>query len=115
MPPATALTGDVSTLGKREVLRLLLNLSSQQERVLHYLDVDPRSVELVAQGSYIRAKDPARHQMRARVAVISPRTRPRVHGLAFASNRVLHSGLDGEFGHFIAAYGVETAQPSGVG
>lgn len=32
-----------------------------------------------------------------------------VHGLAFASNRVLHSGLDDEHGHFIAAYGLETA------
>jgi hypothetical protein len=33
-----------------------------------------------------------------------------VHGVTFASNRVLHSGLDGESGHFIAAYGVETAE-----
>jgi hypothetical protein len=32
-----------------------------------------------------------------------------IRGLAFASNRVLHSGLDGERGHFIAAYGLEMA------
>ncbi len=112
---ATALTGDVSTLGKREVLRLLLNLSSQEERALHYLDVDPRSTELVAEGSYVRAKDPERHHTRIRVAVIPPRTRATVRGLAFASNRVLHSGLDGEHGHFIAAYGMETAETSRAG
>ena len=112
---ATALTGDVATLGKREVLRLLLNLSRQEERALHYLDVDPRTAELVAEGSYVRAKDPGRHQMRARVAVIPPRTPATVHGLAFASNRVLHSGLDGKHGHFIAAYGVESAEPSELG
>jgi hypothetical protein len=43
------------------------------------------------------------------VAVIPPRVGTTVYGLAFASNGVLHSGLDGERGHFIAAYGVETA------
>lgn len=32
---------------------------------------------------------------------------PTVHGMAFASNRVPHSGLDGEHGHLIAAYGIE--------
>jgi hypothetical protein len=37
-----------------------------------------------------------------------------VHGLAFVSNRVLHSGLDGERGQFIAAYGMETAGRGGV-
>ncbi len=98
---ATALTGDVDSLNEREVRRLLLNLSSQEERALHYLDVDPRTTGLVAKGSY--------------VAVIPPRTGTTVHGLAFASNRVLHSGLDGERGHFIAAYGMETADRAGAG
>lgn len=37
-------------------------------------------------------------------AVIPPRQDPSVHGLAFVSNRVLHSGVDDEFGRFIAAY-----------
>jgi hypothetical protein len=111
---ATALTGDVGSLNEREVLRLLLNLSSQQERVLHYLDVDPRTTNLVAEGSYVRAKDPDRPQTRARVAVIPPRMGTTVHGLSFASNRVLHSGLDGEHGHFIAAYGTETADRGGA-
>lgn len=112
---ATALTGDVSGLDEREVLRLLLNLSSQQERALHYLDVDPRSIDLVAEGSYVRAKDPEILQTRIRVAIIAPRTGTTVHGLAFASNRVLHSGVDGEEGHFIAAYGVETANRREIG
>lgn len=106
---ATALTGDVSSLSERKVLRLLLNLSSHEERALHYLDVDPWTTELVAEASYVCATDPARLQTRAHVAVIPPRVGTTVYGLAFASNRVLHSGLDGEHGHFIAAYGAETA------
>jgi hypothetical protein len=51
----------------------------------------------------------------SRVAVIPPRVGTTVHGLAFASNRVLHSGLDGEHGHLIAAYGRETADGGGAG
>ncbi len=92
---ATALTGDVGTLNEREVLRLLLNLSSRRERELRYLDVDPRATNLTSEGSYVRAEDPGRLLTRARVAVIPPRIGTTVHGLAFASNRVLHSGLDG--------------------
>ncbi len=112
---STALTGDVGNLSERVVLRLLLNLSSQEERALHYLDVDPCTTHLVAEGSYVCAKDPERLQTRARVAVIPPRRGTAVRGLAFASNRVLHSGLDGKHGHFIAAYGRETAGRSGAG
>jgi hypothetical protein len=112
---ATALTGDVGSLNEREVLRLLLNLSTQEERVLHYLDVDPQTTNLIAEGSYVRAMDPERLHTRARVAVIPPRRGTTVYGLTFASNRVLHSGLDGEHGHFIAAYGTETADRGGAG
>lgn len=109
---ATALTGDPNTLNEREVRRLLLNLSSQHDRVLHYLDVDPFSSGLVVEASYVRAHDPERLRTRARVAVIPPRIGTTVHALAFASNRVLHSGVDGRHGHFIAAYGVEKAVPA---
>lgn len=112
---ATALTGDVGSLQERKILRLLLNLSSQEERALHYLDVDPRTTHLVAEGSYVCAKDPERLVTRARVAVIPPRIGTTVHGLAFVSNQVLHSGLDGEHGHFIAAYGVETVDRDRTG
>jgi hypothetical protein len=112
---ATALTGEVGSLNERVVLRLLLNLSSHQERVLHYLDVDPRTTDLVAEGSYVRAKEPEKLRTRARATVIPPRVGTRVHGLVFASNRVLHSGLDGEHGHFIGAYGRETADRGGAG
>lgn len=106
---STALTGDLDSLHDREVLRLLLNLSSQDERALHYLDVDPQTVKLVAEGTYVRAKDPTGLLERARVAVLPPRMGTTVHALAFVSNRVLHSGIDGEHGHFIAAYGMEIA------
>jgi hypothetical protein len=54
---ATALTGDVRDLSERVVLRLLLNLSSQDERMLHYLDADPRTTDLVAEGSYVCAAE----------------------------------------------------------
>jgi hypothetical protein len=109
--PGDLADGNDLRVREREVLRLILNLSSQEERFLHYLDVDPGRTELVAEGSYVRAKDPERHHTCIRVAVIPPRTCATVRGLAFTSNRVLHSGLDGEHGHFIAAYGMETAEP----
>ncbi len=112
---ATAVTGDVGSLNERQVLRVLLNLSSREERALHYLDVDPRTTNLVAEGSYVRAKNPEKLQKRARVTVIPPRMGTTIHGLAFASNRLLHSGLDGEHGHFIAAYGMETSDGGGAG
>jgi hypothetical protein len=80
---ATALTGDVESLGEREVLRLLLNLSRGEKRALHYLDVDPRTIDLIAEGSYVRAKDPKRLKTRARVGLIPPRMGTTVHGLAF--------------------------------
>ena len=56
-----------------------------------------------------RVTDPERVLTRARVATIPPSMGTTVYGLTFASNRVLHSGLDGEYGHFIAAYAVERA------
>ena len=112
---ASAVTGDVASLGAREVRRLLLNLSTQEERVLYYLDVDPRNVTLVTNGSYVCAKDPEELRARARAAVIPRRDGGTVHGLAFESNRVLHSGVDGERGHFIAAYGFEAAARDGAG
>lgn len=69
---STALTGDLDSLHEREVLRLLLNLSSQDERALPYLDVDPQTVKLVAEGAYVRAKDPTGLLEGARVAVLPP-------------------------------------------
>lgn len=112
---ATALTGEVATLSDRKILRLLLNLSTEDERLLYYLDVDSTSIDLIAEDSYVRVKDPEKLRARIRVAVIPRRVRATVHGLAFASNRILHSGLDGEHGHFIAAYGVERADPRVTG
>lgn len=51
---ATALSGDITTLGQRRVVRLLLNFSSQSQRTVHYLDLDLCGVVLVADGSYVR-------------------------------------------------------------
>lgn len=101
---ATALTGDVTTLRQRRVARLLLNLSSQGGP-LHFLDVDPDCVDLVSEGSYVRATDPCRFTGRSLTVVIPARNGSRVSGLLFAANLVLHSGVDDAGGHFVAAYG----------
>lgn len=42
------------------------------------------------------------------ISTIPRRRDSTVHGLVFASNLVLHSGVDDEHGHFVAAYGIET-------
>lgn len=103
----TAVTGEAASLSRRRVLRLLLNLSTRSERTLHYLDVDPCSVELAVDGSYVRAANPGALHRHARLATVSRRRGTLVHGLAFASNLVLHSGVDDPHGHFVAAYGIE--------
>jgi len=105
-----AITGDLTTLRQRRILRLLLNLSPRVERSLHYLDVDPWSVELAAEGSYLCAAQPAALHRHARVRTVPRRHGPRVHAVAFASNLVLHSGVDDARGHFVAAYGIEPAE-----
>jgi hypothetical protein len=104
---ATALSGDLTTIRRRRVERLLLNLSSRNERTLHYLDVDSRCVDLVADGSYVRVADPRRLAHHARTATIPPRRGSHVAGLLFAANLVLHSGVDGISGHFVGAYGID--------
>ena len=105
---ATALTGDVAAISCRQIRRLLLNLSAHSDRSLHYLNLDPGSVELAVDGAYIRAADPEAVRGHGLVATIPRRRRSTVHGLVFASNLVLHSGVDDEHGHFVAAYGIET-------
>lgn len=104
---ATAVSGDISTLKHRLVTRLLLNLSSKSDRALHYLDVDPCWVDLVADGSYVRATDPWALADRTLVATIPARRGVHVAGLVFAANLVLHSGVDDVAGHFVAAYGID--------
>jgi hypothetical protein len=104
---ATAITGDVGALRRKRILRLLLNLSTHADRNLHYLDVDPGTVQLDVRGSYLSAAQPAALRRHARVATVPFRRGDAVHGVAFPSNLVLHSGVDDPLGHFIAAYGIE--------
>ncbi len=87
--------------------RLPLNLSARWGRTVHYLDVDSSCVELVADGSYVRAADPQGLMDRALTATIPPRSGSYVAGLLFAANLVLHSGVDDVGGHFVAAYGID--------
>jgi hypothetical protein len=105
---STALTGDVATLRQRHVLRMVLNLSAVGQRAVHYLDIDSQSIELIAREGYVRIARTESLEDKALTAVIPPRRGATVHGLVFVSNRVLHSGVDDESGHFIAAYGTET-------
>ena len=103
----SGISGEVATLSQRRIVRLLLNLSARVDRNLHYLDVDPSSVELAADGSYIYAAQPAAMLSYARVITIPARRGATVHGVTFASNLVLHSGVDDRSGHFVAAYGID--------
>lgn len=105
----TAITGDVARLGERRIMRLLLNLHPRSDRAVHYLDADPSSVVLAAEGSYLCVADPAPLRPHARVLTIPRRRAESVHGAAFASNLVLHSGVDDTDGHFVAAYGIDAA------
>jgi hypothetical protein len=104
---ATALTGDPATLGRRLVGRILLNLSTTEERTLHYLDLDISAAALTRQGSYVRAADQTEAARFAVRATIPPRSGRITHGIAFVANQVLHSGVDGPRGHFVAAYGYD--------
>jgi hypothetical protein len=104
---ATALTGDPATLGQRLVGQVLLNLSATEERILHYPDLDVSAAALTREGSYVRATGQAQAVRYARHAAIPPRSGRLVHGISFIANRVLHSGVDGPHGHFVAAYGYD--------
>jgi hypothetical protein len=107
---ATALSGDVETISRRCVWRMVLNLSATNQRALHYLDIDSASVELIVRGGYVSVSRTEFLGEKVLTAVIPPRRGASVHGLVFPSNRVLHSGIDDECGHFIAAYGMETGE-----
>ena len=90
--PQDASAGEVAGLAERQVRRLLINLSTRSDRALHYLGVDPWSVRLEVQGSYVRAANPTG-----------------LHCHARTSNLVLHSGVDDADGHFVAACAMEAS------
>lgn len=112
---ATALTGDPATLARREVGRILLNLSTTQHRRLYYLDVDVSAVALDREGSYIRAADQTQVARYVACAEVPPRSARTAHGISFVASRVLHSGVDGPRGHFVAAYGYDRRARSSWG
>jgi len=107
---ATAVTGDVETLGEREVWRLLLNLSSRHLRSVAYLDVDSRTVSLDAVGTTVRYLGST--DGLEQTVLLEPRTTSEVQGLLFCANAVLHSGRDDENGHFVGGYGCELTPAS---
>ena len=72
-----------------------MNLSAHSDPTLHYLNVDPGSVELAVDGAYVRATDPSGLRGYGLIATIPRRRDSTVHGVVFASNLVLHSGDNG--------------------
>jgi hypothetical protein len=111
---ATALTGDLATLAQRRVGRLLLNLSTTEERNLYYLDLDVSAAALTSKGAYVQVADQALAARPAVRAAIPPRSGKTAHGICFVANHVLHSGVDGPNGHFVAAYGYDCLIPVGI-
>ncbi len=109
---STAVTGKPATLKDRLVRRVLLNLSATQERVLHYLDLDPYTTRLAYRASYVCLGDTEAARDRETHITIPPRRGCIIHGVSFVANHVLHSGVDTESGHFVAAYGLETPDES---
>lgn len=105
---ATALTGDTATISKRLVWRLLLNLNDKHARTLSYLDVDTSSMRLTNSDGYIHCEDEQAAETEKSIA-IPPRNGQEVHGVLFCASRVLHTGKDDEFGHFVLGYGCEEA------
>ena len=106
---ATALTGDLDTLGTsnaRSVWRLLLNLSPEHARTLAYADVDPTSVPVVRQENYAYCLPESIPPEAARTFEIPRRVGGTTLGVLFRSSQVLHSGKDDEHGHFVAGYGL---------
>ena len=87
--------------------RVLLNLSPTGERTLHYLDLDVSATALIHEGAYVHPADPTALAGYEARATIPPRSGRIAHGVRFVANRVLHSGVDGPHGHFVAAYGYE--------
>lgn len=87
--------------------RVLLNLSPTGERTLHYLDLDVCATSLIHEGAYVHPADPTAPTGYSARATIPPRSGRIVHGIRFVANRVLHSGIDGPHGHFVAAYGYD--------
>lgn len=104
---ATALTGDIETLGDRLVWRLLINMHEHSSRTLGYLNVDPTSTLLDDDGSYVHCVDQEAEKQSARSISIPPRQGTAVHGVLFCASRVLHTGKDDNDGHFVMGYGCE--------
>jgi hypothetical protein len=102
---ATALTGSLASMQRRFVWRLLINLSRREGRRIGFLDVDPSALALEAGDGYVycpTVPDGARREL-----ALPPRSSGQAWGALLCTNRILHSGRDGEAGHFIAAYGME--------
>lgn len=104
---SAALTGDEACVSKKQIWRLLMNMSDTHERTLSYLNIDPSSVKLANKNGYVHFPETAIADTYVRTVIIPPRRKTKVVGVLFCASRVLHAGQDDEFGHFVAGYGCE--------
>jgi hypothetical protein len=78
---------------------------------VYYLDLAATAAALTWEGSCVRLADQTLATLHARRAAIPPRSGTTAYGIRFLANQVLHSGVDGRHGHFVAAYGYDHAVP----
>lgn len=109
---ATALTGNAATLSKRLVWRLLINLSDKHPRTLSYLDIDSSKITLVDDDGYVHCDKKLVTKDVIRRIAVAPRRDNHVSGVLFCASRVLHTGQDDKFGHFVSGYGYEELDKS---
>lgn len=101
------MTGDATTIGKRIVWRLLVNMSAENPRKISYIDANPMTLPLESHDGYINCPSELINTQDIRYIDLKPRIRRIAQGALFCSSRLLHTGQDDENGHFIAAFGFE--------
>lgn len=96
----------------RRVWRLLVNLSATAVRAFSYLDVNPRDLELSHDRGYSGCPPEAITDARVQTLSLDTRRSIIASGVLFCASEVLHTGIDTDAGHFVAAYGAIETLPS---
>jgi hypothetical protein len=89
----------------RRVWRLILNLSSVNDRRIAYSSQHPESIPLVDEDGYVHCPSGYIDERAMTILSIRPRVRDTIYGALLCVSQVLHSGQDDELGHFVASYG----------
>lgn len=89
----------------RRAWRLVLNLDAEHDREFGFSPIDPWSVPLRLESGYYRAE--AVNTGDREVEVIPHRRGRIVHGVLACVSQLLHVGVEGTHGSFLASYGFE--------